>query len=326
MTAIVLNPCACTVRTLALRTRWRREQWVHPTDRPLVAELGIDHLAANALVVKAGVVTGELDRPIVDRASKAAAWRVRWPAGVPLVAHHPVGDGASDIDMLAGGRARHRVQRQAVVRQAAGARPQRPLSRRHPLPARHFATRGGAGGPARRGDHVTVLAQGVQGRAAGPRRAPRSCRAGSRLGAFFAHQLLGEAVPDRRRPRRHRRFWSCCGLRRRDVGHVRHRARPSIGCVVRVGVAAHAPGGSQRDLRRHRRDLYGGGGPVVDRVGRGADPRHGLGGCGRRDRTAGCFSTHRNGSSPSPTWSWACARLVAPQKLVAQPGYRAVSP
>ena len=40
---------------------------------PLVTNLGIDHLAANVLAVEAGIVTGELDGPIVDRAGKAVA-------------------------------------------------------------------------------------------------------------------------------------------------------------------------------------------------------------------------------------------------------------
>ena len=55
---------------------------------PLVDELGIDHVAANGLAVEAGVLTGELDGPIVDRAGKATALaafadggrRARWRA------------------------------------------------------------------------------------------------------------------------------------------------------------------------------------------------------------------------------------------------------
>ena len=68
----------------------------------LVRELGIDHLAANELVLDAGVVTGELAGPIVDRAGKAEALvRFAETAGVPLSRTIAVGDGANDIDMLA---------------------------------------------------------------------------------------------------------------------------------------------------------------------------------------------------------------------------------
>jgi phosphoserine phosphatase len=69
---------------------------------PLVTELGIDHLAANELVVDGGVVTGELAGAIVDRAGKAAALAAfAAAAGVPLARTIAVGDGANDIDMLA---------------------------------------------------------------------------------------------------------------------------------------------------------------------------------------------------------------------------------
>ncbi len=54
---------------------------------PLGAHLGIDHLAANVLALDQGLVTGELEGPIVDRAGKADALRAlcegrracRWP-------------------------------------------------------------------------------------------------------------------------------------------------------------------------------------------------------------------------------------------------------
>jgi phosphoserine phosphatase len=69
---------------------------------PLVQELGIDHLAANELVLDAGVLTGELRGPLVDRAGKAAALaRFAESAGVPMARTIAVGDGANDIDMLA---------------------------------------------------------------------------------------------------------------------------------------------------------------------------------------------------------------------------------
>ena len=68
----------------------------------VVTDLGIDHLAANELVVKDGVVTGELAGEVLDRAGKAAALeRFAGAAGVPLARTVAVGDGANDLDMLA---------------------------------------------------------------------------------------------------------------------------------------------------------------------------------------------------------------------------------
>jgi phosphoserine phosphatase len=68
----------------------------------IVSDLGIDHLAANELVMADGVVTGELAGDLVDRAGKAAALkRFARAAGVPLARTVAVGDGANDLDMLA---------------------------------------------------------------------------------------------------------------------------------------------------------------------------------------------------------------------------------
>ncbi len=87
---------------------------------PLAEELGIDHLAANVLVLDCGVVTGELDGAIVDRAGKAAALvRFAEAAGVPLARTIAVGDGANDIDMLATAGLGIAFNAKPVVRQAA---------------------------------------------------------------------------------------------------------------------------------------------------------------------------------------------------------------
>jgi phosphoserine phosphatase len=87
---------------------------------PLVTDLGIDYLAANVLAVDAGVVTGELDGPIVDRAGKAAALATfAAAAGVPLARTIAVGDGANDIDMLAAAGLGIAFNAKPVVRQAA---------------------------------------------------------------------------------------------------------------------------------------------------------------------------------------------------------------
>ena len=68
---------------------------------PIVRDLGIDHLAANELVLQSGTLTGALRGPLVDRAGKADALvRFAQTAGVPLARTIAVGDGANDIDML----------------------------------------------------------------------------------------------------------------------------------------------------------------------------------------------------------------------------------
>jgi len=87
---------------------------------PLVRELGIDHLAANLLVLEGGVVTGELEGAILDRAGKAAALaRFAAAAGVPLARTIAVGDGANDIDMLAAAGLGIAFNAKPVVRRAA---------------------------------------------------------------------------------------------------------------------------------------------------------------------------------------------------------------
>ena len=87
---------------------------------PLVTDLGIDLLAANALVLDGGVVTGDLAGPVVDRAGKAAALvRFAASAGVPLARTIAVGDGANDIDMLAAAGLGIAFNAKPVVRQAA---------------------------------------------------------------------------------------------------------------------------------------------------------------------------------------------------------------
>jgi len=69
---------------------------------PIGERLGLDHWRANRLVVADGVLTGEVDGPVVDAAAKAQAllfWAA--DAGVHLRQTVAIGDGANDLRMMA---------------------------------------------------------------------------------------------------------------------------------------------------------------------------------------------------------------------------------
>jgi len=86
----------------------------------LMADLGIDQVAANQLEVRAGKVTGRLAGPVVDRAGKADALRqIAEQSGVPLTQTVAVGDGANDIDMLATAGLGIAYNARPIVRDAA---------------------------------------------------------------------------------------------------------------------------------------------------------------------------------------------------------------
>ncbi len=69
--------------------------------RVLQERLGIDYLHANTLVVRDGVVTGEVAEPIVDGAAKAELLRrIAAQEGWHLEQCIAVGDGANDLPML----------------------------------------------------------------------------------------------------------------------------------------------------------------------------------------------------------------------------------
>jgi phosphoserine phosphatase len=86
----------------------------------LVRELGIDHLAANELELRDGVLTGELVGPVLDRVGKATALiRFAAAAGVPQSRTIAVGDGANDLDMLAAAGLGIAFNAKPMVRQAA---------------------------------------------------------------------------------------------------------------------------------------------------------------------------------------------------------------
>ncbi len=67
----------------------------------LQARLGIDHLHANTLEIRDGLVTGEVILPIVDGARKAALLQeIAASEGLSLEQCIAVGDGANDLPML----------------------------------------------------------------------------------------------------------------------------------------------------------------------------------------------------------------------------------
>ncbi len=69
---------------------------------PLAKELDCRYVRANRLEVVAGLLTGRLDGPVVDREGKAAALREFAAAeGLALARTVAIGDGANDLDMLA---------------------------------------------------------------------------------------------------------------------------------------------------------------------------------------------------------------------------------
>jgi len=70
--------------------------------RALGEDLDIDHTYANRLEIEDGVLTGNIEGPIIDRAGKAALLRrVAAERGIPVEQTVAVGDGANDLDMLA---------------------------------------------------------------------------------------------------------------------------------------------------------------------------------------------------------------------------------
>jgi phosphoserine phosphatase len=69
---------------------------------PLIAELGITHFRANTLGINNGVLTGEVEGPIIDRAAKATALReFAERESISMAQTVAIGDGANDLDMIA---------------------------------------------------------------------------------------------------------------------------------------------------------------------------------------------------------------------------------
>jgi phosphoserine phosphatase len=69
---------------------------------PMIRSLSIEYYKANKLEVVDGVLTGELNGPVIDRAAKAAALHEFSNAsGVEIENTVAIGDGANDLDMMA---------------------------------------------------------------------------------------------------------------------------------------------------------------------------------------------------------------------------------
>lgn len=69
---------------------------------PLIHELGITHYRANTLKIVDGVITGELEGAVIDRAAKAIALReFAEIEAVSMAQTIAIGDGANDLDMIA---------------------------------------------------------------------------------------------------------------------------------------------------------------------------------------------------------------------------------
>ena len=69
---------------------------------PMISSLSIKYYKANKLEVVDGVLTGQLNGPVIDRAAKAAALHEFSKAsGVDMENTVAIGDGANDLDMMA---------------------------------------------------------------------------------------------------------------------------------------------------------------------------------------------------------------------------------
>ncbi len=88
------------LRRLGYRTAILSGGFTYFAER-LQKQLGIDHVYANTLVIRDGVVTGEVQEPIVDGQRKADLLReLARREGISLEQTIAVGDGANDLPML----------------------------------------------------------------------------------------------------------------------------------------------------------------------------------------------------------------------------------
>ena len=89
-----------TLRRMGMKTAIVSAGFTRFTDA-FAADLGIDYSLANTLEVKDGLITGEIDGPVVDRSRKGEFLReLAAKEGIGLGQTVAVGDGANDLDML----------------------------------------------------------------------------------------------------------------------------------------------------------------------------------------------------------------------------------
>ncbi|MEM9622751.1 MAG: phosphoserine phosphatase SerB [Pseudomonadota bacterium] len=86
----------------------------------LQTQLGIDYVHANALEIKDGVMTGEVDGQIIDARRKAELLRdIALKEGIALPQTIAIGDGANDLPMLSAAGLGVAFHAKAVVRESA---------------------------------------------------------------------------------------------------------------------------------------------------------------------------------------------------------------
>ncbi len=102
--------------------------------RVLQERLGIDHLQANTLEIRDGLVTGEVVPPIVDGAMKADCLeKIAAEEGLSLEQCIAVGDGANDLPMLRLAGLGIAFRAKPIVRSSAGPVDFGDGPRRHPV-------------------------------------------------------------------------------------------------------------------------------------------------------------------------------------------------
>ncbi|REK20271.1 MAG: phosphoserine phosphatase SerB [Actinobacteria bacterium] len=89
-----------TLKRMGMKTAIVSAGFTRFTD-PFARSMGIDFSLANTLAVEDGVLTGEVEGRVVDRARKGEFLReLAAQEGIPLSQTVAVGDGANDLDML----------------------------------------------------------------------------------------------------------------------------------------------------------------------------------------------------------------------------------
>ena len=90
---------------------------------PVGAEIGFDRVIANRLLIEDGALTGAVEKPIVDSATKETTLRaVATELGLDLEQTLAVGDGANDLPMIRAAGLGVAYHAKPVVAAAAGAR------------------------------------------------------------------------------------------------------------------------------------------------------------------------------------------------------------